>query len=97
MICITQKTIFIEKMSIPPGGSYLPNPKFHFLDFDYIPFLYKLYTSKNPQKFTDFEGVVRFLIRQKIKSYSKKTENFVYFTYGGQYCPTHETYIGAVF
>ena len=27
---------------------------------------------KNSQKFTDFEGVVRFSIRQKVKSYSKK-------------------------
>ena len=42
----------------------------------------ELYTSKNPQKFTDFEGVVRFLIRHKIKIYSKKTEIFAYFTYG---------------
>ena len=41
--------------------------------------IYKLYTSKNPQKFTDFEGVVRFLIRQKNKKLFEKNWNFCLF------------------
>ena len=56
----------------------------------------ELYTQKNPQKLTEFEGVIRFLIRQKNKKLFEKNEIFANFTYGGQYCPTHRIHVGVV-
>ena len=56
-----------------------------------------LHKSKIPQKFPNFEGVVRLLIRQKIKSYSKKLKFLPILPMGGSILPTHKIHIGAVF
>ena len=56
-----------------------------------------IYTSNNPQKFTDFKSVVRFLIRQIDKKLFKKLKFLQILPTGGQYFPTNRNYIGEIF
>ena len=58
---------------------------------------FELCTSKNSQNFSDFEGVVRFLIPHKNKKLFEKTDILPILTKGAKFCPTHKLYNKANF
>ena len=85
-----EKIQFFQNFLIKLAEKLVKNEK-NFRNF-FLSYIYK-----SPQKFTDFECVVRFLICQKNKKLFEKTLVFAYFTYWGHICPTHKIHIGTVF